>query len=249
MMIFNKIIEHVGEARAVVQLKNEWAKVCPDDALREELLTKFLDIRKHVDCPHNESHILSFIVEMFAAHSRVGSDAVFIEAGCYKGGSTAKFSNVAKHLGRELVVFDSFEGLPRNQEDHDKSIFDYSIRNWFHDGAFSGSLHEVRKNVAEHGVFEVCRFTKGWFDDTLPDFHEPFLGAYIDVDLASSTRTCLKYLYPLIVPGGVLVSQDGDFPLVLELFEDEDFWQDEIGCPMPEIHGLRQSKILKIIKT
>ena len=233
----------------MVRLKNDWAQVCPDAILRDSLLTKFLDIRKHIDCPHNESHILSFVVEMFAAHSRAGSDGVFIEAGCYKGGSTAKLSQVAKHLGRGLVVFDSFEGLPKNQEDHDKSIFGYSIKGWFESGGFAGSLQEVQKNVTEHGNIEVCRFIKGWFDDTMPDFQEPILGAYIDVDLVSSTRTCLINLYPLIVPGGVLISQDGDFPLVLELFEDECFWQEEIGCPMPEIQGLRQSKILKIMKT
>ena len=244
-----KMLRFISEAREMVRLKNEWARVCPDVALRNNLLTQFLDIRKRVDCPHNESHILSFVVEMFAAHSRAGSDGIFVEAGCYKGGSTAKLSRIAKHLGRKLVVFDSFEGLPSNQEDHDKNIFGDSIKGWFEGGHFAGSLQEVQKNVSEHGDIEVCRFIKGWFDDTMPGFREPILGAYIDVDLASSTRTCLKYIYPLIVPGGVLISQDGDFPLVLERFEDERLWQEEIGCPMPEIQGLRQSKILKIVKT
>ncbi len=49
----------------------------------------------------------------------------------------------------------------------------------------------------------------------MPCFEQPVLGAYIDVDLASSTIACLKYLYPRLVPGGVIVSQDGDFPLVI----------------------------------
>ncbi len=35
-----------------------------------------------------------------------------VECGCYAGGSTAKLSIVAKALGKRVLVFDSFEGLP-----------------------------------------------------------------------------------------------------------------------------------------
>ncbi|HLT27990.1 MAG TPA: TylF/MycF/NovP-related O-methyltransferase, partial [Zeimonas sp.] len=41
---------------------------------------------------------------------------MLVEAGCFKGGSTAKLSLLAELAGRELVVFDSFEGLPDNDE-------------------------------------------------------------------------------------------------------------------------------------
>lgn len=82
----------------------------------------------------------------------------------------------------------------------------------------------------------------------MPGFDEPIAAAYIDVDLASSTRTCLKYLYPRLSPGGVLISQDGDFPLVMAVFDDDNFWRDEIGCEKPTIDGLGKSKMLKIIK-
>lgn len=51
-------------------------------------------------------------------------------------------------------------------------------------------------------LFGTGRFIKGWFEDTMPVFNERIIAAYIDVDLASSTKTCLKYLYPLLVPGG-----------------------------------------------
>ncbi len=36
--------------------------------------------------------------------------------------STAKFSLAAAFAGRELVVFDSFQGLPYNNEPHDRNI-------------------------------------------------------------------------------------------------------------------------------
>ena len=55
--------------------------------------------------------------------------------------------------------------------------------------------------------------------------------------------------YPKIVRGGVLMSQDGDFPLVIDVFDDDDFWKNVVGCDKPAMQGLRQSKMLTIIKT
>jgi O-methyltransferase len=48
---------------------------------------------------------------------------VIVEAGCYKGGSTAKFSLMAEKVNRDLVVFDSFQGIPENAEPHEKDMF------------------------------------------------------------------------------------------------------------------------------
>ena len=42
----------------------------------------------------------------------------------------------------------------------------------------------------------------------MPDFKEAVLIAYIDVDLESSTRTSVKFLYPLLLSGGILFFQD-----------------------------------------
>jgi O-methyltransferase len=82
----------------------------------------------------------------------------------------------------------------------------------------------------------------------MPLFAEPVVAAYIDVDLVSSTRTCIKYLYPLLVPGGILFSQDGHLPLVVKLLKDEHFWRSEIGCPPPQMDGLGQQKLVRIVK-
>lgn len=207
---------------------------------------RFLQISKQVSCPHNHSHILSFIAALTALPKEV--EGCVVEAGCFKGGSSAKISLLCDKLQRDLVIFDSFEGLPANDEDHQTSILGHSIEDWFQEGAFSGALEEVKANIERYGVIERCEFIKGWFDETMPAFKRPVAAAYIDVDLASSTRTCLKQLYPLLKPGGVLMSQDGDFPLVIEVFQDVRFWREEVGCEKPEIEGLGTSKMLKIIK-
>lgn len=244
--MFRKQRELLAEMMEVSRLENELAELYPHSAERKALLARIKHIRANVDCPHNESHVLSFIVELFRLSEEV--EGVVVEAGCYKGGSSAKISLAAAALDRQLVVFDSFEGLPPNNEPHKSSLLGHSIEGWFDEGKFAGALDEVRANVERYGDISRCRFVKGWFEDTMPPFAEPICAAYLDVDLASSTRTCLKYLYPRLSPGGVLMSQDGDFPLVVDVFQDRDFWEREVGWPMPAVEGLGTRKILKIVK-
>ncbi len=244
--MFDHLKELWRESLALAKLQKELAALIPEEAERRELYTAFDIISKNVKCPHNQSHILTFVTALLRLPPQAGGGIV--EAGCFKGGSTAKFSLIARRLGRPLVVFDSFEGLPDNSEKHDRTIWGNSIRDWFKPKEFCGSLEEVTANVKKYGEIDVCRFEKGWFEDTMPRFTEKVSAVYLDVDLASSTRTCLKYLYPKIVPGGVLVSQDGDFPLVIEVFDDDDFWRKEIGCVKPKIEGLHESKMITIVK-
>ena len=68
----------------------------------------------------------------------------------------------------------------------------------------------------------------------------------LDVDLAASTRDCVRWLYPRIRPGGVLLSQDGHLRATIELLGDECFWRDEVGVAPPAIHGLGTVKLLEI---
>ena len=159
--------------------------------------------------------------------------------------SLAYLQNIA---GRKLIVFDSFEGLPENLENHDKSILGHSIKGWFTEGEFCGSLEEVQENVKQFGELEVCTFVKGWFEITMPNLNTSIAAAYLDVDLASSTRTCLKFLWPLLISGGVLYSQDGDFPLVIAVFNDNEFWRNEVGFTKPSVEGLGKRKLIRIVK-
>jgi len=176
------------------------------------------------------------------------SEGILVEAGSYKGGSTAKLSLAARITKRKLVVFDSFEGLPKHKEAHGKNIFGGDA--YFPPGSYAGSLEEVSNNVKRFGAIEVCQFEKGWFENTLPGFRTPIGVAYIDVDLESSTRTCIKHLYPLLIPDGILFSQDGHLPWVIKILNDGDFWKKEVGFKKPaEIEGLGIKKLVLIKKS
>ena len=180
--------ERFTEAVDLARLQAQMVAALPVAAERKALLKKLQRVRRHVPCPHNESHVLSFLVPLLRLPQSI--EGVIVEAGCFRGGSTAKLSLVAAHLGRQLVVFDSFAGLPPNDEPHEHSILGHSIQGWFKEGAFCGALSEVRANVEAYGDIRPVRFIPGWFADTLPPFDEKICAAYLDVDLAASTRTC-----------------------------------------------------------
>lgn len=208
------------------------------------IVKQLYQIDFNIISPHTQYEMLSFILVMLKLAPEIKGNIV--EAGCYKGISTAKFSLAANIIHRTLVVFDSFEGIPQNDENHYKSIFGRKVN--FKKGDYCGTLDEVKNNVAKYGKIENCRFIKGWFDDTMPNFKEPIAAIYLDVDLALSTRTCLKFLFPLLSKGGTLFSQDGHLPLVLDVFNDEKFWLDEVGFKKPVIQGFGKNKLLKIVK-
>lgn len=211
---------------------------------RFAIVKRLCVISSAINSPHTQEEILNYIQAIFLLPR--DSRGVVVEAGCFKGSSTAKFSLAADIAGRQLVVFDSFKGIPDNDEAHTTTIFGDSAN--FKRGYYCGTLDEVKSNVAKYGKSACCRFIEGWFEDTMPKFQQTISVIYLDVDLASSTRTCLKYLYPLLESGGVIFSQDGHLPLVIDVFNDDNFWLNEIGCKKPEILGLGKSKLIKIIK-
>jgi O-methyltransferase len=185
------------------------------------------------------------VVEALLSLPRRMEGAV-VEAGCYQGGGTAKLSLAAEKAGRKLIVFDSFQGLPEHDEPPSVNIFGETVA--FSPGQYRAGLEEVRANVARFGAPGICDFRPGWFIETMPGFREPIALLFLDVDLAASTRTVLKHLYPRLVPGGILFSHDGHLPAVLSVFRDEEFWKREVGCPPPRFEGLGRRKLIKAVK-
>lgn len=46
-----------------------------------------------------------------------------------------------------------------------------------------------------------------------------------------------------------MFSQDGDFPLVIDVFNDDEFWQTQVGCMKPHITGIGLKKLISIEKS
>lgn len=210
---------------------------------RWKLIERFVHITNQVRAYHTQTEILAVAERILRLKGRAGLTVV--EAGAGKGASTAKLSLVARAAGARLIVFDSFRGLPPNEEVH-RNLDGREVR--FRAGAFTGRLAQVERTVRELGAIEVCEFRKGWFEDTLPLFEGAVDVALLDVDLLSSTRTCLKYLAPRLREGGAIFSQDGHLEAIVDLLRDADFWRSEVSIEPPKIAGLGINKFLEITR-
>ena len=209
---------------------------------RAGLVARFYWISYRVDSPHTEQELVIIARRILNLGAEVRG--TIVEAGAFHGGSTAKLSLVAKLAHRQLEVFDSFAGMPENNEEHGKSI--YGREHHFPKGSHAVGLDEVRENVETYGDASRTLFHKGFFSETMPNFKEPVAAACINVDLVQSTKDCLKYLYPLTSKGGVIFSQDAHFPWIIELLNDESFWEKEIGIKKPPMEGLGHLKFVAI---
>ncbi|WP_375485443.1 TylF/MycF/NovP-related O-methyltransferase [uncultured Mycobacterium sp.] len=163
---------------------------------------------------------------------------VIVECGCFKGGSTVNLSLVAAACGRELHVFDSFAGLPDpSPEDSGHLLLVDSEVQTYARGAYAGTLQEVTSNIERFGARDACTFHKGYFEDTLPQFDQPIVFAFVDVDLASSVKTCLEYLWPLLIDGGYLFTDEAPHLEIAGLFYDRQWWSEVLGTEPPGLVG------------
>lgn len=160
-----------------------------------------------------------------------------IECGCYKGGSTANLSYISAMVGRELHVFDSFEGLPAPAPGDENVLHHERTTHSYEQGMYAASLEEVRENVRRCGDLSVCHFHEGWFEDTLSELSAPCVAAFVDVDLRSSLETCVQAIWPLLVDGGALFVHEARHHEIATLFFDTEWWEQRIGAPPPGLIG------------
>jgi O-methyltransferase len=157
-------------------------------------------------------------------------EGVIVEAGSWKGGTTANLSIIADLVGRDLIVYDSFEGLPA-AADGDKWA------STFGEGAFRGELDEVKANVAANGEIERCEFREGWFSETMPGHREPIVAAFVDVDRQSSMHECLLGLWPHLVDRGYLFVDEFTRLDYCAVFFSERYWRTYFDRPPPGLLG------------
>jgi O-methyltransferase len=155
---------------------------------------------------------------------------VVVECGCYLGGATANLSLVCDIVGRELIVYDSFEGLPPATEG-DRYAKPEA------EGFLRADLDAVKDNVQRWGVIDRCTFRKGWFEDTLPNHTEPVVLAFLDVDFQASLHTCVLELWPHLVARGYVFIDEYVFNDYCALFFSERWWRTYLDTSPPGLLG------------
>jgi hypothetical protein len=157
-------------------------------------------------------------------------EGAVVECGSFQGGSTANLSLVCDIVGRELIVYDSFEGLPPPTPGD-------TIANQMGTGLFAGSLPTVQDHVRRFGAIDVCTFRKGWYADTMSQHTEPVVLCFLDVDYQASLHDCMIHLWPKLQPQGYVFLDDFPFLELCALFWSERYWKTYFDTTPPGLVG------------
>jgi O-methyltransferase len=123
----------------------------------------------------------------------------FVEVGVYRGGSARALYRVAEEQGRELYLFDTFEGHPTPSTSDDVRAHP------------EGRYADCADPVALRAEMPNASIVRGRFPDTWLWTPSPWRWVafvHIDVDLYESTRDAILALTPAMVPGGVMYFDD-----------------------------------------
>jgi O-methyltransferase len=194
---------------------------------RAGLIARFLRVDWNIPHSHRPSEI-SIICKALAERP-AHPEEVMLEAGCWQGGSSAKFSIICDKLGYKLHIYDSFEGVEKLPAQMWQKSFNYS-------GEYAAPEPLVRNNLMRYGEIGVCSTHKGWFSETLAKSPvlAPIRVAYIDCDIAKGTYEVLLGVMPGLVHDGWVFSQDFHIEPVRDLLHDPATWK-QFGRGNPKI--------------
>lgn len=227
------ILPHVSDALVLQRIKLAWFVWGYWRILHHPImLFKFLRVDWNVIHSHTPAEIAIIAADI----ERKPEGSLFIEAGCWNGGSSCKFSLLCKRYGYFLHIYDSFEGV----EDASKVAGE-----WNYTGQYRASQSTVKANLARYGAIAVSTFHAGWFKDTLA------LGVcgvvaecYIDCDTSKGTFEVLSGVVPSLSKSGVIFSQDYHITPVVNLLRSSETWARlERASPLIEQEGRRLAKI------
>ena len=122
------------------------------------------------------------------------------EVGVYQGGSAKLICEAKKE--KNLYLFDTFTGLPEVSSDDTHFGEKYWSKNEFN----NTSVESVKKLLNK---YENVHIIEGNFPESGKEIIEKqFCFVHLDVDLYKSTIESLKFFFPKMVQGGVILIHD-----------------------------------------
>jgi len=151
------------------------------------------------------------------------------EVGVYRGYFAQKIREFLP--GRKLYLFDTFEGFDQRDLDVEQKVSTHSAKD-----DFSGTSVDAVISIIQ-GDDIIVR--KGFFPGTAEDSDGPFALVSMDVDLYQPTLEGLRFFFPRMSPGGVILVHDYNntrYPAVRNAVHE--FFADGVGfVPIPDKNG------------
>ena len=152
----------------------------------------------------NEVDFTFFPYEAYMVYSIAKSqrelDGDMAEVGVYQGGSAKLVCEVKGD--RKLFLLDTFIGLPELSD----ADTHFGKKHWKKNQFNDTSLEAVKDYLSS---YENVQIIKGEFPKTADSINDSkFSFVHLDVDLYKSTIECLKFFYPRLVQGGIILVHD-----------------------------------------
>ena len=161
-----------------------------------------------------------------------------VECGCFKGASSVSLSIFAKITDRKLIIYDSFEGLPEDNDGIKGRDYPFlKLTEKYKKGMYAGTLEEVKNNLKFYGELDVCIFRQGYFNNTLDQHNEMIDFLFLDVDLIKSTEDCIKNLWKFIKDNSFIYTDDACDIDVVKFWFNNDWWMKNLNCAAPGYIG------------
>lgn len=169
-------------------------------ANRQILLDKFDIIDAHIDCAHDTSEIYYMANFALRNQNSIGS---IIEFGSYKGGMSCKLSHLAKLLDKQVLIYDTFQGLVEDVTyTRQPDLADNeSVRYDFQKGMYTGTMQEINENLHNYGEILVCSYVPGDIRQSI--FFNPITASLVSVDLdhIDTMKFVIKEMWNKITTG------------------------------------------------
>lgn len=182
-------------------------------------ITKFDNFPKYVQ----RSALSRFLARYEIFKLQLNVPGSIIDLGVGRGASLmswAQFSTMFEPVNftREIIGFDTFEGIPSIDEKRDKNIYNYESNLLKRDGfkLEDGMFDDICKAISIYDInrflnhIEKVKIVKGDITKTVPEFvseHQYLVVSllHLDADLYEPTKVAIKLLYERIPKGGIIV--------------------------------------------
>ena len=223
--IINLRIEDGRPARALRVFKQYLGDCAPAaDAAYDAMYQAGLNASGTGITPLHRRDRFFSLVQLF--RKTLALEGMVAECGCFRGLSSYLLCSTLQQAdaafdGRGYRIFDSFAGLSApSQEDaiEGEGAQVGRLRHMTRAGNFAASLDKVKAALS---AFPRIEYFPGWIPAAFPkEDGVRYRFVHVDVDVYKPTRDSIEYFYPRLVPGGVIVCDDYNWPGARQAIEE-----------------------------
>ncbi len=165
------------------------------------------------------------------------------EFGCGSGQTALKLVEAIQETqaDRQLLLFDSFVGMPEATSDVDQANPRLQRGDWVKGNCYAVDARLMTELLVAR-QFHQYQLFEGWFEQTLPSLSttQQLALVHLDCDLYQSTREVLDYVFrhQLLSPGAILLFDDWDCNGDDDSLGQRRAWQEIVECYQPAFEDI-----------